>query len=55
MNVDDLVSGPIQPAPAAVFARLPGWRDRPRFLVPAGESLSAVTWGDFADWMRLGR
>ncbi len=52
MNVDHLVTGPILPAPAAVFARLPEWRERPRFLVAAGDSLSAVTWGDFADEIR---
>jgi hypothetical protein len=30
VNVEAMITGPIQPAPAAVFARLPGWRDRPR-------------------------
>ena len=52
MNVDALVSGPILPAPAAVFARLPAWRDRPRFLVPRGDELTAVSWGEYGDAIR---
>src|SRR5687768_2080057 len=52
MNVEALVTGPILPAPAAVFARLPAWRDRPRFIVPRGEEESAVTWGEYGDAIR---
>ena len=47
MNVDALITGPIQPAPAAVFARLPAWRDRARFQIPRGDELDTVTWGEF--------
>ena len=47
MRVEELVAGPIQPAPAAVFARLPDWADRPRFLVPRADELEVVTWGEF--------
>ena len=52
MNVEHLVSGPIQPAPAAVLGRLPDWRDRPRFLLPRGDELTAVTWGEYGDAIR---
>ena len=53
MNVEHLVAGPIQPAPAAVFARLPAWRDRPRFLLPRGDEPAAVvTWGEYGDAIR---
>ena len=52
MNVAPLISGPIQPAPAAVFARLPQWRDRPRFQVPRGDEVDTVSWGEFGDAIR---
>jgi long-chain acyl-CoA synthetase len=52
VNVEQLITGPLQPAPAAVFARLPEWRDRPRFLVPHSEALAIVTWGEYADAIR---
>jgi long-chain acyl-CoA synthetase len=52
VNVDQLIAGPILPAPAAVFARLPDWRDRPRFLVADGDSFATVTWGEFGDAIR---
>jgi long-chain acyl-CoA synthetase len=36
-------------APRAVFDRLPAWRDRPRFLLPApGGGWRPLTWGEFA-------
>lgn len=52
MNVEHLVTAAIQPAPAAVFARLPAFRDRTRFLVPAGDDFTAVTWGEYGDAIR---
>jgi long-chain acyl-CoA synthetase len=52
VNVERLVAAPIQPAPAAVFARLPEWRDRPRFLLPRGDEPAAVTWGEYGDAIR---
>jgi long-chain acyl-CoA synthetase len=52
VNVEHLVAAPIQPAPAAVLARLPEWRDRPRFLLPRGDDQAAVTWGEYGDAIR---
>lgn len=42
----------IQPAPRAVFARLPTHRDRPRFHVRQGGAWHPVTWGQFAQKIR---
>jgi long-chain acyl-CoA synthetase len=42
----------IQPAPRAVFARLPTHRDRPRFHVRQGGAWHPVTWGQFARQIR---
>ncbi len=52
MNIEGIIAGPIQPAPAAVLGRLPDWSDRPRFLIPAGDSFGQVTWGEYGDAIR---
>ncbi len=42
----------IQPAPRAVFARLPTHRDRPRFHVRQDGAWHPVSWGEFAQQIR---
>ena len=42
----------LQPAPRAVFARLPTHADRPRFYLPSPAGWRPVTWGAFASMIR---
>jgi len=50
MDVEPFLA--IQPAPCAVFARLPTHRDRPRFHVRQAGAWHSVRWGEFAQKIR---